>query len=416
MKFAIASTKNQVGNSFVKALAAVVGERKAVYTTTLMRSAPMIVCLVILSCMAWAQSEAARQLYVTAATVSTNIPDIHTFAEPFSGFNPLVASDIELASYGFPPRPDKQVDSNHYRMWERAMLAAKNRWREELRPMRPERMPSASAPAHLLMETASAALPPLPATPTTLNWSGVALTKPLTKWSSSYSFADIYSIMSVPTGEQPFAVGGCDQYYQLSWVGLDGYTKLAAVQPAAPKAALIGGVTSFMSCGPTTVNYYATFGWDPIYDQIAFPVNPGDVVYVEVQSPPGGANPAYIFLEDLTTLTYNAYSVPVPPGETFVGNSAQWIVERWCCRNSGYPYPLLNTIATFFDGGAAVDGLGHRFYPGSQAVSTQVITMRDDSNSQNIELITQGTSGFEGQHALLFQTTGCAYAGGCVQK
>jgi hypothetical protein len=54
--------------------------------------------------------------------------------------------------------------------------------------------------------------------------------------------------------------------------------------------------------------------------------------------------------------------------------------------------------------------------PGSSATSTRVLTMRDDFDSQDIEIVSHGSSGFEGQHGILFQTTGCAFAGGCAQK
>jgi hypothetical protein len=199
-------------------------------------------------------------------------------------------------------------------------------------------------------------------------------------------------------------------------MGLDGYTKLASIEPGAGKAAVMAGLFSDLKCGFANPNYDAMIGWDSIYVEAVFAVNPGDILYAEVTAPEHGTSPNYIFVEDLTTLTYNAYSVSVPPGITFVGNSAQWIVERSCCRSSGYPYPLANTTAIFFDGGAAIKGNGTYVYPGSSAVTTQVITMVDDTASQVIEEVNQGSSGYEGLHGLLFQTANCAYAGGCTEK
>jgi len=360
-----------------------------------------------------AQREALRQLYVSNATVATNIPSVRTYAEPPASFNVLAASDEELALYGFPPRPDKQAEPEHYTMWERAMSAAKIRWHGDLKSI-----PSENRERAVINQPGIAAndgvSPDVPTTPTSLNWSGVVLTKSMTKFGPK-SFTDIYSTVTVPNGQKAFA-GPCDQYRQLAWIGLNGYAKFYAVQPGNGKSALIGGVWSQAICGGPDAAYLAVFGWEPAAIQGAFSVSPGDIFYAEVGAPAGGVNPSYLFIEDLTTLTYNAYSVSVPYGVTYVGNSAEWIVERWCCRNSGYPYPLLNTIAVNFDGGAALDGTGHTLYPGSSSTSTQVMTMRDDNNDQNIELIYQGTTGFEGQHALLLLTTGCAYAGGCVER
>jgi len=82
-----------------------------------------------------AQSDLVRNLYVSAANVPTNVAGVHTYATPREGFNPLTATDEELATYGFPPRPDKQADADHYALWERAMGAAKIRWHGELKPM-----------------------------------------------------------------------------------------------------------------------------------------------------------------------------------------------------------------------------------------------------------------------------------------
>jgi len=75
---------------------------------------------------------------------------------------------------------------------------------------------------------------------------------------------------------------------------------------------------------------------------------------------------------------------------------------------------LANTIGISFEGAAASNGSGKTFYPGSQATSTAILTMRDDGNTQNIEIVNQGNSGFQGQHSLFLQTTGCAYTGGCT--
>jgi hypothetical protein len=360
-----------------------------------------------------AQTNQLRQTYALAANVSTNVSGIYTYPEPPSNFKPLIATDEELAAYGFPARPDKLANPQHYQLWERVVLAAKKRWNGELKalPISTQRMTQPPPLSRQAVEPN----PMLPSTPETYNWSGVALTNTLTKFSPANSFTDIFSIISVPTSQLPFGAPCNDFYYQQSWMGLDGFTKITGVEPGAGKATLIGGVVSYAVCGPSA-SYSMMFGWEPVYFQQTFAVHPGDIVYAEVQAPAGGTNPSYMFLEDLTTLTYSSYSIPVPSGVHFVGNSAQWIVERYCCRNSGYPYPLANTIGTFFDGGAAIKGNGTYFYPGSQAASTSVITMVDDSGSDIIELVNQGSSGYEGQHAILFQTTGCAYTGGCAEK
>ncbi|MGA8438341.1 MAG: hypothetical protein WB762_14400 [Candidatus Sulfotelmatobacter sp.] len=101
-----------------------------------------------------------------------------------------------------------------------------------------------------------------------------------------------------------------------------------------------------------------------------------------------------------------------------VGNRADWIVDRICCDGPtpNGVWPLANTSAIFFDGGAVQNGSGARFYPGSQASSTQILTMTDDAGDQSIELVNQGSgTSYEGEHGLFFQTTGCAWSGGCTR-
>ena len=61
-----------------------------------------------------AQSSALNQLYVSAAQVPTNIVTVHTYAAPPQGFNPVTATAEDLAAYGFPQRPDKQAELQHY--------------------------------------------------------------------------------------------------------------------------------------------------------------------------------------------------------------------------------------------------------------------------------------------------------------
>jgi hypothetical protein len=107
------------------------------------KSSLVCVCVaaLVLSCatFAAAQSDAARTIYESAASIPTNVAGIRTFPAPPVTFDPLAASDEALASYGFPPRPDKQTDAHGYLLWQRAMTSAKKRWTGDLKP-HPEAM------------------------------------------------------------------------------------------------------------------------------------------------------------------------------------------------------------------------------------------------------------------------------------
>src|SRR5215469_17601282 len=116
MKTEDTKMQTQYGISGKQAILAIVGSLLLGFTT-----------------FATAESDAAHAIYLSAANVPTNVAGINTYPDPPKGFNPLTASDEELASYGFPTRPDKQAEPDHYRMWERAMIAAKIRWHGELK-------------------------------------------------------------------------------------------------------------------------------------------------------------------------------------------------------------------------------------------------------------------------------------------
>ena len=365
-----------------------------------------------------AQSDVVRNLYVSAANIPTNVAGVHTYATPREGFNPLTASDEELATYGFPPRPDKQADADHYALWERAMGAAKIRWHGELKPMPASghgTMPTGSLP-----QEGMAQVPAGPKQMPNINASGVVLSNTLKTWSNTASFNDIWTVISVPVAQLPFASGSCyssgaTDLTELSFAGIDGriiFNAATGYPEFIPGEQ--GGVFTDVNCGAGLTYYNAYVGWESGYS-VVFAVNPGDLFYTELHAF-GGCNPGSVYVEDLTTLTYNSYSVSNPCLVPQVGRTANWMVGRYCCNGPGIEgaYPLANTIGISFEGAAALNGSGKTFYPGSQATSTTVLTMRDNGNTQNIELVNQGSSGFQGQHSLFFQTTGCAYTGGCA--
>lgn len=378
---------------------------------------PAVMAIVQLSSAAvvGAQNQAANAFYMSAASVPTNISGVYTYPEPPNNFSPLTASNEELATYGFPTRPDKQADPDHYTLWERAMKAAKHRWNGELKPLRINARAStgpALKPAEdQLSAAATAATGPIKAN--NEQASGVLLNNGLTHWSSTSSFTDIWSVITVPVTQLPFDnTTGCtgSNYWSVSLVGIDGYRFGSLFQPEEAV-----GVLQRINCPQTYTINSAVFGWEEAF-QTAFSLNPGDAFYTEVHAF-GGCNNGSAFIEDLTTLTYNAYTITNPCDTVQNGRTANWIVYRPPFGNKsqliGGNSPLANTLQISFDGAEVLNTSGTAFYPGSQATSTVVMTMREDSDTEAIELVNQGSSGYQGLHSLWFQTTGCAFTGGC---
>jgi len=376
--------------------------------------------LLTLTTSATAQSDAVRAIYLSAATVPTNLANIHTYPEPPKGFNPVTAPDVELATYGFPPRPDKQADPDHYALWDRAMTAARIRWHGDLKaaPSTGHGMmiPAASSPAQPV-EQAQAQPQTGPTHWSNISGSGVVLDNGVKKWSKT-SFNDIWTVISVPTTQLPFDnVTGCtaSTFFSLSLAGIDGEISYGGNGVPFFLPQENAGVLSSVDCAGQA-SYSAYVGWEEGWNTV-FQVNPGDLFYTELHAF-GGCNNGSAFVEDLTTLTYNSYTIDNPCFENpQIGRFANWIVWRPCCDGPGPDgaWPLASTIGISFEGAAVMNGNGKLFYPGSQAASTEILTMTDDAGDQPIEIVNQGSTGFQGLHSLFLQTTGCAFTGGCTR-
>ncbi len=383
-----------------------------------MRKRKLWVHFVILTALAFgfttraaAQDSAARAVYDASAFVPTNLQGVRTFSAPPAGFNPLAATDEEIATYGFPPRPP-QNDADHYAQWARAMAAAKNRWSGELKvtdishgPMRP-----AAAPAE-----ASALGETVPTTGYSSNWSAFVNTSTLTKWNKTSSFYQVVSEFNVPVAQQAFKSSAsesgnvCDGGWDMesSWNGIDGFGDQYAL--------LQGGTLSASYCsgGTTQTMYWAWIEWWPNSSIGEFSVNPGDDFYVATWDT--SATQGYVYLEDLTTQTWSTYGLQPPSGKPgLIGNSAEYVVERPCCRGSNL-YPLANYVQDYWANSWAVTfnesqkDLAIYYYPGSIATSNYLVNMLDDAGNQTISV-----PAAQGKYGILFQNENCAYLGGCT--
>jgi len=351
-----------------------------------------------------AEDNAVRAIRASAATVPTNIPGIYTYAAPPKGFNPVTATDEELATYGFPPRPDKQVHPDQYAYWERAMNAAKIHWNGQLKPVPGGvrgMIPAGSPP---LPEAAQPETGPKQIQ--TNNASGVIVSSGQKTFNKN-SIENVIAEITVPTVEFPLATTACtgEGYIAVSSVGIDGFI-FDTGHGYGFDPQLEGGVFEQATCSGD-LYYFAVTGWQGNYN-VAFNVNPGDVVYAEPYTS-GGSNSG-VLLGNLTSGIYASYSVKT---SHIVGYTANWVVERPCCTGNE-PIALANTSSIAFGGGFAYTANQKFFYPGSQAGSTEILNMTDDAGDQTIEQVTQGSTGKQGQSGLWFDTQQCASFGGCT--
>jgi hypothetical protein len=355
------------------------------------------------STFASAQSDAVRAIYDASANVASNIDGVKTFAAPPAGFDVLAATDEALATYGFPPRPDKQNDPAGYARWSRAMTASKTRWNGELKHTGLYSRSADRAPA----PPATADVTATPTTDYYYNWSGFVNTNTLTKYSTKTSFYYVASEFNVPVVNQP--AGTCDGGWdwEVSWNGIDGNQD--------GNALLQGGSSSSAYCSGSTKSwsYYAWVEWFPAYDILEeFTVNPGDDMYVETWDT--SSTQGYVYLVDETTGSSGIYGLTPNGGAGLIGNSAEYIVERPCCRSGNY-YPLANYVWDFWANSDAVNfndynkGIATPYYPGSASSSTLLVNMVDDLDDQVISAPTA-----QGKYGVFFEAEDCASSGGCT--
>lgn len=387
-------------------------------STTL--SISMLFLLLATAALATAQdAQTIREIFASAPKTATSVPGVRIFAPPPKGFNALTASGEELARYGLPQRPDPQAEPQRYARWARAMTALAS---TKYHPSDVKAMPWHSSPMKLVNQTESAAaagaVSNVPATVGSSNWSGVANTNKLKKWSSLTSFDLVESAFVVPSAYTPFGACGngiTGPFLTSVWNGIDGYSNGDVIQ---------GGVQTYSDCGGPGDNFYVAWvEWAPSYPELSIvcstspfeycPVTPGDTMFVITYGTAGTADQT-VFVENVSQNWSGSFSLSWVSGPGLVGSSEEQIVERPCCNGSVF-YALNNYDYDYFADALGTDGKGTLFFVGEQTVATSLIEMFDDSGANVISAPEeQGSTGNAGKYMLWMTDEGCAYSGGCT--
>jgi hypothetical protein len=311
----------------------------------------------------------------TAAAIAaqmrpTNLPDAFLFPTPPDGFDPVQASDRDLHAYGFPPRPNPFKSRRAYAHWAHMVGAARLRIEPILkrsnvrhRPMIPVGVLGPRAPLKHFNSAYST------------NWSGEAMTTDATTFGDS-SFYTLWGEFNVPFAQQQFGVCTGGTEYSSTWVGLDGYNNGPDIVQA--------GTESDATCanGATTGTYYPWFEWYPGYEtQITnLAISPGDIIGAQVDL--STATSGGVFVTNETTNQYAAIGIIAPSGTSFVGNSAEWIVERpeigkTLSTLQNYVTDFMSNTSTVLYGSNTViyGGLG------APGIPISAVTMLDKNNN-----------------------------------
>jgi len=251
-----------------------------------------------------------------------NLPGATTIEAPAADFDPISASDEELAYHGFPPRPNQFTQAKAYATWFKAMNASKHRIVPKLEqtsifhgPVKHAKLADASAVENNPLLSTQARN-----TSYSSNWSGYVDFSGATSYGSS-SFYFLVNDFTVPVAEQAFGActGGWD--YGSAWNGIDGWGSGDVLQAGFEFDAYCSGSTH-------STYYSAWYEWYP-YGEVrisGFPIAPGDDLFVEIWHT--SATQGYAYLVNYNNNQAVEIGFTAPSGTKLVGNSAEWVVER----------------------------------------------------------------------------------------
>jgi hypothetical protein len=319
-----------------------------------MKTAPLLLALLVaaapLAGIAQSQNE-----------MPTNLPGITTTAAPPEGFNPLTATDEDLAYYGFPPRPNDYTGD--YESWAKAMAASRERIVPVLEQTNIYHGPAQKTPGSDAKALQSSV------------WSGyVKLGSAKSYGKSSYYY--VYSEVTVPTAKQ--APGECTLDGGAAWVGIDGWNSDDVPQDGIEFDDICNGKIGIPS-------YSVWFEWFPLPGEtiVNFPIAPGQEFFMEIWNTSSTVGHAY--LENVTKKLYTTVAFDAPAGTSLIGNSAEWITERPSGNNG--PSTLTNYGSQKYSDAHGETFSGKKVDPGD---STAIIML--DNNGKPISYPTRKSS------------------------
>jgi hypothetical protein len=278
------------------------------------------------------------------------------FAGPPAEFNPLTASRTELEQYGIPPRPDPS-DEVPFARWKKLVMSPQTRVSDLV--VTATKVFHGTLRNGAIKGTANGTT-----TATSNNWSAYAITDAKGTFTPNDSY--VYGEWNVPAA----GVDNCNYapYMSSQWIGFDGAFVSGDVLQAG---------TEVDGC---PARYSAWYEWftsgctvnsasQPCYSySLNLPVNPGDLMVGEVwytTAAPHGH--AYLYNYTTQSAASVAFNQPTSASANYVGNSAEWVVER----PDGGAYNLTNYVADQFNWTLAYNGSSY-FYPGSSPASATV--------------------------------------------
>jgi hypothetical protein len=304
-----------------------------------------------------------------AGMLPTNRPDVWAFPAPPTNFDPNDASDEELRSFGFPPKPN---DAQRLDTWRMVTSSAGQRIVPQFGKSTLQHRPAQKVQAASNLTVKNYAGETVnPITQSSSNWSGFALS------SSNGTFSSLVGVWAIPSVTLPPGAscsGSTPGYFSSDWDGIDGFSNTQLVQAGTEGDVLC-------SNGSASLNYHAWFEWLPNAETPIsnFTVEPGDGMAVEITVV--NSTTADFFIVDFTTGQNTSFQATAPAGASVEGASVEWIHEATTVVSGG-----VATIAT-------LPAYGNAFFTGTWANLTS-------PNNINVSKGAAVTPGFPGSASL----------------
>ena len=254
-----------------------------------------------------------------------------TSKTPPEGFDPLVAPQEELTSFGFPLRPDQKRQPAEFAFWQK--MFAKSLTFEEFRF---EIIPPVATQGHGFFWEA-------PRRETSSNWSGAYITP-----RDGTVFSTIWTKFQVPTPNLPPGATPGETDLSSTWIGFDGQRRY--YMSTLPQFGTAQNIEPKM--GVPTRSYFAWWQWwvrglpnQAIPIKLPVPViHAGDLVMCYMQVAPDRAGVSFVITNVTTGRVLQFFQNAPPPngGLPFKvsGATAEWVMERPAIPPDPTPVPL----------------------------------------------------------------------------
>jgi hypothetical protein len=268
-----------------------------------MNKALLLAAVVMLAATAYAQEpDPAFSHHIKIQGAKTPNLQFTVFTGAPAGFNPVTASPEELMTYGYPRRPDIN-DKKAYERWLKEAFTTRVDAQLEAIPGKYHVPNHRVKTLGTVQNTTNS---------TSGNWSGFSLV------GGSPKFDEVVGDWIVPNVNAQFSnIKG----YSSMWVGIDGNCSCNDLIQDGTEHDWVHG----------TVTYDAWIEFIPEPEMIihGFGIQPGDVISATSSVViKGGKTYGVFFLTNFNTKQSFSGQLLMPSGDSWAGQSAEWIVER----------------------------------------------------------------------------------------